>query len=154
MNSDLWQSAASLLVAALILSFISHEYSALILAVGMPSAAASSLIRSKERRYLRRIGLSPRRAGLAIFLALCLVCGAVSAALPPLAGPILSCLTISAFLPATFLPSISSAIAGSPEMRFRPRVESELLASVVVGILVALFYLGVNVLGVFSLIGG
>ena len=120
----------------------------------MPTAVSASMMAAKKRRYLRSLTLTKRRVGVITFLTVSFLSVVVSIAYPELAGPIVSSLTLSAFLPVSFIPSITEAIAESPEMRFRSKFWSELLASLAVGALMTMVYLGINILGLFILLGG
>ena len=154
MRDSTWQSAMALLISSLMLAPISITYALIALSVGLPTAVSASMMATKKRRYLRSLTLTKRRVGVFIFLIVSFLSVVVSIAYPDLAGPIVSSLTLSAFLPVSFIPSITEAIAESPEMRFRSRVWSEFLASLAVGALITMVYLGINILGLFILLGG
>ena len=154
METSVWQSAVALLTSALILLPISWEYAYITFTVGLSTAISVALMTHKKRRYLRPLVMTRRRIGTILFLTTIFLSIAISIAFSELAGPIMTSLTISAFMPVSTLPKLTEAIYDSPEMRFRPKVLSEFLAAVAVGGLITMVYLGINILGVILLLGG
>jgi len=148
-----WQSAVALLTSALIILPISWEYAYITFMVGLPTAVSVSLAMHRRRRYLRPLVMTRRRVGVILLTVTILFSVIISIAFSELAGPIMTSVSISAFLPVTTLPRLTRAIYDSPEMRFRPRVLSELLAAIAVGCLITMVYLGVNLLGIVFLLG-
>jgi len=153
MKPIIWQSVVSLIFASLILSLINHTLAIITVTVGIGSAFSTSMILYQKRRYIRSLTITHRKIGIIIFIIIVFFSVIVSIVVKELMTPIISCLTISTFIPASFLPSITESLSKSNEMRFKPKIYSELLASLIVGLMLVLFYIGINIFGL-STIGG
>ncbi|MEM4497192.1 MAG: hypothetical protein QW692_00010 [Nitrososphaerota archaeon] len=153
MNRPLWQPALSIIISSLILAFILTELALITVTFGLTTAVAVSLMVSKRRRYIRSIAPTKRSLGMTLLIIMLFFATVISLAAKHLAGPIFSCIALTTFFCLSLIPAITDAVASSSSMRFKPRIYSQIIASIIAGGLLVMFYLGINLLEVVGIIG-
>jgi hypothetical protein len=152
----LWQPALPILIAFLISALVDLRLAFILLFLGLPASLSSySMAYGGRRRYLRTITPTGRSVAVAFFVTLLIITVAVTVALrDKLGGLLVTVFTLSSIFSVTVTPSLTRTLQSSPSMRFREKAWSELLASVLSGLILGGFFIGINLLGIISIFHG
>lgn len=149
-----WQPAVSILIAVLISALVDLRLAFILLFLGLPASFSSYFMAyGGRRRYLRTITPTGRSVAVVFFVTLLIIVVVVTAALRDrLGGLLITIFTLSSIFSVTVTPSFTRVLKSSPSLRFRGEAWSELLASILSGLILAGFFIGIDLLGVVSII--
>jgi hypothetical protein len=152
----LWQPALSMLIAVLISALIDLRLAFILLLLGLPAAISSYfMVHGGRRRYLRAVTPTGRNVAATCFITLLIIVVAVTVALRDrIGGTLITVFTLSSVFSVTVIPSLTRSLKHSAGLRFREAVWSELLASVISGLILSGVFVGVDLLGVVPIFSG